>query len=125
MNINEMQAGAHLDHLVAARVMVWGFSSDDIARGLEGGFTDATGEVVRLASEWSPSTNIAHAWEVVDRLRLCLIPVEDGLWMAGIPDDMGYWSKHGIADGHVNHCAAAETPALAICRAALKAVGAK
>jgi hypothetical protein len=74
-----LPAGAELDRIVAERVMGWGWTTIHIAAG-----SDALGEWVEGHDQsgpvtypggyfprtaWHPSTNIAHAWEVVEGMR--------------------------------------------------------
>lgn len=76
-----MKAGRELDALVAEKVMgweVWGFDGDP--------------GPCRESSEgyiwsWRPSTDIKAAWEVVERLGLTVTPVE--VWFASEYDRAG------------------------------------
>jgi len=64
---------------------------------------------------WRPSTNIAHAFEVVEKMDDCLHLRQHG--------EKGNWSASfcGHYHGHANE-SHADTPAMAICLAALEAV---
>jgi hypothetical protein len=144
MTPDDMPAGPELDRMVGERVMGWklvsGFSADSI-----NGW-GASHDGIHFArifcgacgydgiGEWfSPSTNIAHAWEVVERMRsLGFVPIVRGpgiytvgdgyykhdQWFAGFQsgatESMPIYEKEG--ESH------ADTAALAICRAALAAV---
>jgi hypothetical protein len=65
---------------------------------------------------WSPTSDIRDAWDVVEKLRLFVgpVPYNDGEWMAS-PES--YWGDFTTES--------AATAPLAICNAALKAVGAR
>ena len=77
------------------------------------------------------STDISAAWEVAEKMKLSILPLETG-YFAGIYDiENEYFDADmGIIDGHFGSgyagmrdiCATAPTPELAICRAALLAV---
>ena len=109
-----LPAGPGLDRLVAEKVM--GFVSEDyVPPGRWHCRPDGR-------EEWfQPSTNIAHAWEVVERLDAQGWDVvvinctgchgEAGRWAADIVND-----EHGAIGVH------ADTAPLAICLAALAAV---
>jgi len=92
MRVDEMEAGRELDALVAEKVMGWEYEARSLFR---------------------PSQDIAAAWEVVEKLKMCC----------------GY--SHGRGDPFAMlECekfstlvVCADTVSLAICRAALKAVG--
>lgn len=81
-----------------------------------------------LPTDFAPSKNGAHAWLVAERLRLMVFPNKTG-WAAAMVryDTTGEGPQHGEhwIDDSLDHYATAPTPALAICRAALKAKGAK
>ena len=68
------------------------------------------------------STEIAAAWEVAEKLaakghRLILEDHRDN------PHSPGWWARFDLANGHDTGDVVAATAPLAICRAALKAVG--
>jgi len=123
-NIDTLPAGRELDALVAERVMGW----SNISRGADG--DDAYGWNASLSGHVPPhgriqipkySTNIAAAWEVVEK-RLST----DGhfaFWPSVAGFSVAY---HGIRtwDSEPVWEVWAETAPLAICRAALRAVGA-
>lgn len=115
MNIDTIPDGPELDMLIAEKVMGW------------------RGEGLKAAEVgilWCPSTHIAHAWEVMSKLTrhqngdreattLVAFALEE---LNGTPP----WLCRFEPVGDVFACAEArgETAPLAICRAALKAVGA-
>lgn len=121
MDAAEIAAGPLLDRLVAERVMGAAFSKDGTW------FLDHALAARRLAEadesglgweHWAPSTNIAHAWEVVERMNSTLANA-----YVTIRGNVEGWVceaewREGDAD------ALASTAPLAICRAALAAVGA-
>lgn len=91
-----------LDALVAEKVMGYGPKNDPCHAG-----------------EWSPSTSISAAWEVVENMK------EDGdVFIEWWQDDLWTVSNKpiGVRDNGV--ILEADTAPLAICLAALKAVGA-
>lgn len=116
-----MNPGIELDSLIAKKVMGWEVHPRNTAHyatkpiGKPG---DDYGP--RFIDEWKPSKNIAHAWEVVEKLAkddhdkvMIVIRYDDGARAAYlhyrdpiIPDD----------------AARADTAAMAICLAALLAV---
>ena len=111
MTDHDLQPGPELDRLVAEKVMgwkKWSTTGDHL-------WTAADSRVRSLRPEdawaFNPSTNIAHAWEVVEKLidKDPNIGIDcDGNWACSL------W----------NHVARADTAPHAICLAALKAVGA-
>jgi hypothetical protein len=106
MNLRE------IDRLVAEKVMGWEvpYEYDDI--GIMA-YTIKTG-----AFAFSPTTNIADAWQVVekfDKTDFRVVRNYRGNYSAGLM----YWNK----DTMVKVEAKAETAPLAICLAALKSVG--
>ena len=144
-SMSKLQAGNELDTIIATKVMGWRRLSwhdyhatlgirDARTTTLTYGWHTATGEMVDNRAEdcddyycpeaaWSPSTNIAAAWQVVEKLgnwhgfdfRLWLEYDANGQWQAG-------WFENGY-DGLESRCSAmAGTAPLAVCRAALKAI---
>ncbi|MGG3987424.1 BC1872 family protein [Bacillus smithii] len=68
--------------------------------------------------EWNPSTDIQDAWQVVEKLKIAVIP------QAGDPPtDMKYLAEIDRQPFGDNYEAYAGTAELAICLVALKAVG--
>lgn len=116
--------GRELDALVAEKV--FGFTEPPE-------WLDACG---RWRKEFSPySTDIAAAWEVTEHLQLWVFPHE-GRWYAGrinaeayidiLPADihaLAPLSDRAVVDGRFAILEGADTAPLAICRAALAAVG--
>lgn len=123
-----------LDELVATRVMKWTADAD----GLYATSTAAHGGRVRYcvpdsdamdsvndAEPWSPTTNIAHAWEVVEKMRSM------GWWwsLSSFGGEKGDWRfdvmmDHKSDPEETRQCVwAAKTAPLAITLAALRACG--
>ena len=108
MNYDDMPAGPEMDGLVATKVMEWE-QVDSFA------WCDSDGTVrtwdVRDGNpirHWHPSTDIACAWEVLEKLRRHIFQLSD---------DEGWCCTFSMRFN-----AKADTAPLAICRAALKAV---
>ena len=100
--MNELKAGRELDALVAEKVMGWTIQtrmqmSDNTYLGF---------------NEWFPSTNIKAAFDVVDEMR----KHGKSFSLRRYTSDEFWSCSFGI------YCALDETPSLAICRAALRAV---
>lgn len=96
MNLRE------IDRLVAKKVMGWNLSN--------------------LTTPYF-SSNIADAWRVVERLRERKIFFLQDAWDEN--DNKIFYANFQYMDGYtfINYDAYAKTPQLAICLAALKAVG--
>lgn len=130
MSIDEMPAGRELDALVAEKVMGFVRVADDTSdyHGVRHG-TEVLlppGETLHSLREWLPrsgpiafgyfvtqrySTDIAAAWQVVERMRNPDFRLnKDGDWGCSF-------------GGELRFVGLAPTAPLAICRAALKAVG--
>lgn len=129
-NIDTMPAGPEMDRLIAEKVMGWRLfnyetdepaidhlSSDGCAWRDAQGRDGFDGE----AWKWAPSADIAHAWEVVEKME------DDHEWR--IENDQGEqfpWLVEAMSlkDQSFGKLVSAEAEAapLAICRAALKAV---
>ena len=92
-----MKLGPELDRLIAEKVMGWP--------------ADEWHQSCNDCTKWSPSTNIAHAWEVVEKLRNIMV----GPWTHG------RWAACAMQDG--DWFSVADTAPHAICLAALKSVG--
>ena len=125
----EMVAGRELDALVAERVMGW----TGIERHIRGGIAmppwpsglDPVTSAYRTIPRYS--TSIADAWLVVERCGLSVVQSDDG-WYAVKPEDIHHSSVRGTAYPTITlvypeqqYPEPADTPALAICRAALEA----
>ena len=122
----EKRAGRELDVRVAAEVMGW--TPRYVPEGSLLNAPESWGELdywqtssARVPCGWSPSTDIAAAWEVVEKMRA------DG-WVMSLDHDcygdgrsagtdVKFW-KHRVAE----HEAHAVTAPLAICLAALEAM---
>ncbi len=114
-----MPAGREMDALVAEKVMGWNLSlSKDI--------WCKDGECLRDTDDWSPSIDIAAAWELVEKFahnhrnnlavemgfsHFSLVAYPGGEWFCSL----------GLNDC-VAHSAKAETAPLVICRASLIAI---
>lgn len=110
INTDEMQAGQELDVIVAAKIMEWVLS--------DRGFYYRAGhpESHNSLQNWKPSTDIAAAWLVVEKLtgpKVNLILERD--W------DGVYYSRFSSVGASEDFCSAYTAP-LAICRAALNSV---
>lgn len=115
MNINELQAGPELDDLVAERAC--GFVIDRFTFEYDGMFKKCRVWVDNEGKKHNPkpySTDIAAAWEVVEKMR------ELGWWI-GIETVRGgdEWS---VQMGSRRELISGPLP-LCVCRAALLAVG--
>jgi hypothetical protein len=116
-----------LDALVAEKVMgrTLKFHSregfDQIARN--GNWSGTYEEFLDNQDYWSPSTDIAAAWEVVDHLTRDR--GEGPILEFGLTRDFEHsWeAEFSIRSGGLNALAYSDTAPLAICLAALKAIG--
>lgn len=111
-DIDAMPAGPEMDALVAEKVMGWEVHPRNTAHWRRKGDDGCDYRVMGDVGDWRPSRDIAAAWEVVEKTKH-LVPVirlcGNGLeWMASYTMSGAY--------------SVAETPMLAIVRAALKAV---
>ena len=80
INIDQLPPGPELDRMIAVEVMGWKFYSEPDY------FSDDNGRMRKTSLyhgkdpeqvEFMPSTNIAHTWEVVDKIKSLLdIPVD-------------------------------------------------
>lgn len=132
--IMKLEAGRELDKLVAEHVMEWRIYEGapapawmrETENGLEwvGFWPDEPNEEdygwsfgLLGTAVFMPSTDIAAAWQVVEKLR------NDGYSdYHEYGEDKTPWWLFMKPDGHYDYCAEAETDPLAICRAALLAV---
>lgn len=108
-DIDQMQAGQELNDRIATGVMWWTLDPG------EGGWHTPAG--FRPVSEFDPSTNIAHAWEVVEKMAVDGFIPRIGNHGAG-----HWWVTVQFQQGAIQHTASANTAPLAICRAALKTI---
>jgi Phage ABA sandwich domain len=126
MDIDKLEAGPELDALVAREVMGWdAFGLDELWHIKGKRSTDVTEwgtphacEGVTTNLMWRPSTDIASAWAVVEKMheRHC-VHLDGGLgWGCKISD------AGGLTQATWSVVANAETAPLSICIAALKAV---
>lgn len=102
----DVKPGPELDALIAKKVMGWTLGkSDDHYYLMDGRHIDR-----RVGTGWSPSTNITHAFEVVEKVgpQFEIIYQPNGRWLARFGNTIQ---------------AEADTAPHAICLAALKAVG--
>ena len=109
--ILNMEAGRELDALVAEHVMKWKWE-DGAGTGGPSSWEGATGE---FCVEFEPSTDIAAAWEVVERVTAIPTTIREARRAANTKfayqwEDAGVWAM------------AAQEAVLFICRAALLAV---
>lgn len=120
--MSDLPAGAELDRLVAERVMRWRKDAESHGQIV---WRDTVANRNRTTSaldtyrDFAPSTNIAHAWEVVEKL------------IGSLPEGDLHIEHHGDTGWGVSSCYGgkhwddwvfAKTLPLAICRAALKAM---
>lgn len=114
-------AGREMDAAVAERVMGWQWY-DGLLCWYTPGCTLAE---ARSRREWTPSTDPAAAWQVVEKLGLSVVKSADG-WYAIKPHDIEHGSVRGTdhptltligAEGETFACA--ETMPLAVCLCAL------
>lgn len=130
--MSEMKAGRELDAAVAEKVMEWG-KRDYYADG-ERDFdwlvpTNVPFVFRKVYRDSCPhySTSIEDAWEVVEKLKAIPIPKDwEDCFYAPFPfvlrfTNDGDWEAGWEASYYANECLErANTPALAICRAALQ-----
>ena len=121
--IREMPAGAEMDSLIAKLIMGYPYTTkpNSYIAGVINVLGQPICDVVNVGHGcdvfnevvFRPSTDIAHAWEVAEKIgRIAIRETPSGLsmWMAGFPGSEGLeyiW---------------ADTAPLAICRAALLSV---
>ena len=138
MKVDTIPAGPRLNALVAEKVMGWHKAeqdgtwrwrddSDDCWPNCLASEIGTAGYKIEDAKSWSPSTDIKATFEVANRVE------EDG-WFLRLVGPKCLDRAGKLVDGHdalfldfrserLPAQAIAETEALAICRAALKAVG--
>jgi len=130
-----MEAGRELDALVAEKVMGWSSQADGLywdagnhrTRLVLGSIIAKKRDEMGLENAhgfvFAPSTNIADAWEVVRKMGMVLI--ENSGEAFGQPDEWNVQFVGHDSEGEPHWVSAsASTCELAICLAALKAVGA-
>jgi len=124
--ILRMEPGPKLNRLIAERVMGWKRTIDKVLvgcaywrddTGFDRAFEDPAGNL-----DWSPSTDIAVAWEVAEVLyNRGMIPVMYGVWFTKNKEWVAmFWydTKNGMSSVNVR----AKSLPFAISRAALLAV---
>lgn len=104
-----MKPGRELDALVAEKVMGWQVGSSIYP------WLVVDGKVTQRLAEWSPSTDIAAAWEVLTSPKFCC-------WVMKSDHESGLITAQVEHDGN-RRIAQSETAPHAICLAALRAVG--
>ncbi len=113
-----------IDREVAEKVMGWRFQPH-----LGAGTYNVAHDQIRWANDWSPSTRIDHAWEVVEKLRHRAPGHDQYTLMWGFEltwhNEDGCWYASFLDEGGEGREAGGETAPLAICKAALAAVGEK
>lgn len=137
MLIDTMPAGRELDALVAEKVMGWyrvGTMWCQGANSYAAPAEDLEIENPPKTKPWSPSTDIAAAWEVVEKIKAVDLRSKTGI---DFPDECmtvawdrstkewaaGFHAIDGYDAGWVAGTrATADTAPLAICRAALVSV---
>ena len=120
MNPNETLHGPQLDQLVATKVMGWEIASTKASYRKES--PDGGRDTIIMAHDFRPSESIAHAWEVVEKMR------SDNISL-GITWTTGRFSVCQVSMCRSTMCepiiytANADTAPMAICLCALQAVG--
>ena len=122
-----LPAGPELDRRIITKVMGWKhitidghprtYSSEKMVR-----------PTMSTTRDFSPSTNIAHAWEAAEKLEIGVMPAlgkRRGRWVAGFEGEGACSWFENYLGGHGVTWAEADTAPHAICLAALKAVGCK
>ena len=112
-----------IDRLVAERVMGWTVRESDADDNDYERYSSGW-----AVSRWNPSTDIAEAWEVVRNLRKRRFEPYDDPWTFQIVDsfteDVRKWSASvGTVGFRFSHGGEHENECMAICLAALRAVG--
>jgi hypothetical protein len=133
----KMKPGRELDALIAEKVMGWSRNLDDKYGERPWKRPDGTQVVTDFLSAPCDmkmpkySTDIAAAWQVAEKLKLCVWPTNKGRWFVfqeDFDEDYGdeYWFGGDSIDETVKttrNGAVADTAALAICLSALKFLG--
>lgn len=129
MNYDEMPAGPEMDRLVVEKVMGWEeimIPCDDQMPVDDGNplvryYEKPGGSEPICWTEFTPSTNIAHAWEVVGKMR----EDPDRMFVVIELSDESYAGQLHYREQIIpSELTKARTTPLAICRAALKIVNA-
>lgn len=135
IDINNMPAGPEMDRLVAELVMGWSKTTDPMCFTSDAGVRCVSNDDDREILFW-PSRNIAHAWEVVEKMKavgrdvsaLTRTRIEPPVFKGGEYTGAKWRVGFSVEGGGLAYPGAAEavdeSAPLAICCAALKAVGA-
>jgi hypothetical protein len=140
-DLDNMEAGPEMDRIIAEVVMKWTrrqWGTDPETYGAPiYEWRDASGHRAWATAwfnevAWSPSTNIAHAWDVVDLLRKQGVGITvrtPGVYASA---DFGPTDKFSVlmqgrypAGWFRQHGQDTDSVEVAICRAAIKAVASK
>jgi Phage ABA sandwich domain len=117
----QLTAGRELDALIAEKVMGW----TDIQRAVSGyvGHPPVWNHPrVVFTSPPAYSTEIVAAWQIVEPAEFFELAYTPGVWHRNHYDKQERWMCSIVIAGQHGKTRAASAP-LAICRAALKAVG--
>jgi len=109
-----MQPGVELDDIIATKIMGW---ERDVNHDYGKIYADKQGYMVMTVDEFKPSTEIEHAWMVVDKLNEMGYSIETRQYANGYASVVT-WLKnpqHGAIVG--------DTVPNAICLAAIKEFG--
>lgn len=115
--IDKLEAGRELDALIAEKVMGWTPHCQNPAHYVEvANSTSEMSVIQEVVAYWRPSTDIAAAWQVVEKLRAAgwFYSLSDAV---EIPEYIVMFYQPDSPDAQ----AMDESAPLAICRAALKA----
>lgn len=129
LEIDKLEEGQEVDRMIVLEVMGWKPWEGDYHRGPSGRMYDITGDDYEIAP-FEPSTDIAAAWEVVEKLKELDWALEVSVTNK-LPEGDSETYYCGLLRGDDNapwredfrHIQAwAATAPLAICHAALEAV---
>lgn len=123
MTVDELTAGQKLDALVAGKVMGWTGYRYEREGSEHTEWIEVNGRGKRVYCDWHPSTDIAAAWQVVERILAIEKAKKTDLPVFVVdasPSGGSAMIQIGMGCRVVTENA--ETVPLAICRAALKAV---
>ena len=126
IDIDKLEAGPELDALVAEKVMGWqlkkvrrsfGTSTMGFEYADRDAWVDGNGTAVCEPWEWQPGDELDDAWQVVEKFL-----ADDYRFALDNREGLPWWAEFALPDYSEGDQDIAETPTLAICRAALKAV---